>query len=239
MRSTGLLFLLGLLAVPGAARADDDFIVYSPYVTQGQSEIEFRGHQQFDADPALGDERAYLISVAHTFNDWWKPEIYVSSYEREPGAPNRLQGYEFENTFQLTTQGEYWADLGFIASYGYDIEPHQPGVLEFGPLFEKHLGRVDQRLNFIWEKQLGSGAGRRYEFRGSYAASYQFDLKLALGLEAYYRPADDARQLGPSINGEFVTAKGDEFEYSVAYLFGLNKGAPNRTLALRLEYDFN
>src|SRR5580698_8176916 len=93
-RTLGLL-LLGMAATAFslAARADDDFIVYSPYVTEGQSEIEFRSHQQFDADPDLSNERAYVISVSHSFTDWWRPEVYVGSYEREPGQPNQLQGY--------------------------------------------------------------------------------------------------------------------------------------------------
>ncbi len=222
-----------------AARADDDFIVYSPYVTAGQSEIEFRSHQQFDADPALSNERAYVISLSHSFTGWWRPEVYVGSYEREPGGPNQLQGYEFENTFQFTDQGEYWADMGFLASYEYNKQPDVPGGLEFGPLFEKRIGRIDQRFNIIWEKQLGGGADHHYETRVSYAASYSFNPMLAPGFEAYYRPDDEAHQIGPALNGEIASSHGNELEYSVAYLFGLNKGAPNRTLALRLEYEFN
>jgi hypothetical protein len=233
------LLLLSLLATAGAVRADDDFIVYSPYVTEGQSEIEFRSHQQFDADPDLSNERAYVFSVSHSFTDWWRPEVYVGSYEREAGGPDQLQGYEFENTFQLTDQGEYWADMGFLASYEDNTQPGQNDVLEFGPLFEKHIGRIDQRLNFIWEKEVGSGADRHYEFRGGYAASYEFSPMIAAGFEAYYRPDDVAHQIGPTLSGEFASSRGNELEYSIAYLFGLNKGAPNRTLALRLEYEFN
>jgi hypothetical protein len=238
-RLLSLLLVTGTALIGSAARADDDFIVYSPYVTEGQSEIEFRSHQQFDADPALSNERAYVVSVSHSFTSWWRPEIYVGSYEREAGGPNQLQGYEFENTFQLTDQGHYWADLGFLASYEYNTQPDEPGVLEFGPLFEKRTGRIDQRLNFIWEKELGSGADRHYEFRGGYAASYSFDPIVAVGFEAYYRPDDVAHQIGPTLSGEFASSRGNELEYSIAYLFGLNKGAPNRTLALRLEYEFN
>jgi hypothetical protein len=240
-RPASRLLSVTLLAMlfGSAARADDDFIVYSPYVTEGQSEVEFRAHQQFDGDPALSNERAYVISLAHSFTSWWHPEIYLGSYEREPGGPNFLQGYEFENIFQLTTQGQYWADLGFIASYSYKTEPGQPSAVEFGPLFEKHTGPVGQRLNFIWEKQVGGGADRHYEFRATYAVSYEFTSQFKPGLEAYYRPSDTARQVGPALSGEIATSRGNEFEYSLAYLFGLNKGAPNRTLALRLEYEFN
>ncbi len=233
------LALLGAGLAFGTARADDDFVVYSPYVTAGQSEIELRGHQTTDSDPSQEGERAYEVSLSHSFTGWWRPEVYVGAYEREPGSPNTLQGYEFENTFQLTDQGEYWADLGFLASYEYNIAAGQPGVLEFGPLFEKQTGRIDQRLNLIWEKQLGAGAERKYEFRASYAATYQIRQWLAPGLEAYYRPIDDARQIGPAWYGEIPSERGNELEYSAALVFGTNKGAPNRTFVLRLEYEFN
>ena len=222
-----------------AARASDDFIVYSPYVTEGQSEIEFRGHQQYDGNPELGGERAYVLSLAHAFTSWWQPEIYLGRYEREPGSANTLEGYEFENIFQLSEQGKYWADLGFLASYEYNSLPDEPGVLEFGPLFEKHTGNIDHRFNMIWEKELGGGASRHYEFRASYAATYKISALLQPGIEAYYRPDDDSRQIGPALNGEIATAGGDELEYHVAYLFGLNHDAANGTLALRLEFEFN
>ena len=239
MRKSRFLLLLGLLAAVGAARASDDFIVYSPYVTDGQSEIEFRGHKQYDEDPGLDGERAYLVSVAHAFNSWWKPEIYFGRYERAPGSANTFEGYEFENTVQLTEQGHYWADVGFLASYEYNKLPDEPGVLEFGPLFEKHTGNIDHRFNMIWEKELGGGARRHYQFRASYAATYRVSTLLQPGVEVYYRPDDNSHQIGPALNGEIAAVSGNELEFHLAYLFGLNHDAANGTLALRLEYEFN
>lgn len=235
----GLMFATGTTLLSTAVRASDDFIVYSPYVTEGQSEVEVRGHQQYDGDRALDSERAYVVSVAHAFTNWWQTEIYLGRYERAPGSANTFEGYEFENIFQITDQGHYWADFGFLASYEYNKLPDEPGVLEFGPLFEKRAGNIDHRFNIIWEKELGGSASRHYEFRASYAASYRVSALLQPGFEAYYRTDDEAHQIGPALNGEIATSGGNEFEYHVAYLFGLNKGAPNRTLALRLEYEFN
>lgn len=238
-RPFAALLLLGLAAAWSSAAGADDYIIYSPYVTDGQTELEFRGHQQADSDPTLDQERAYQISVAHAFTSWWVPEIYVGAYEREPGGANTFEGYEFENIFQLTDAGHYWADVGFIASYEYKSIPGETSVLEFGPLFEKHNGRLRQRLNFIWEKQLGGGADGRYAFRGTYLATWSFSSALAPGFEAYYRPADDSRQIGPALYGEIATSHGDEFEYSAALLLGLNRGAPDKVLVLRLAYEFN
>jgi|SRR5579859_680488 len=239
-RSLGLLLLgIGTAAFSLAAMADDDFNIYSPYVTQGQSEVEFRGHQVSDGDPTLQGERTYEISVAHAFTSWWRPEVYLGTYERQPGQPNSFDGHEFENVFQLSDAGQYWADFGFLASYERKSQPGVTSKVEFGPLIEKQVGHIRQRLNFIWEKEVGGDADPKYAFRSAYLFTYSFTQALAPGFEAYYRPADSSHQLGPALYGEIPSSSGNELEYSAALVFGLNKGAPNRTFVLRLEYEFN
>jgi hypothetical protein len=216
----------------------DDFVVYSPYVTQGQSEVEFRSYSYADSSDTLDGERGYAISIAHAFTDWWKPEIYLGEYQRQPGQGTGLVAYEFENTFQLTQQGEFWTDMGFLASYAYATQPGETSALEFGPLFEKRNGRYVQKLNFIWEKQIGSGAENIYEFRTDYSLSYQVRQWFAPGAEIYLRPHDNAYQIGPVLYGELVSSKGNELEYSTGVVFGANHGAPDQTFVLRLEYEF-
>ncbi len=245
MNTTRRLALAGAaalyLAAALPARADNDFIVYTPHVVAGQSEVELYGYDFQDARPDLNTTAGYNVSVAHAVNSWWKPELYVGEFNRNPGGGMFLSGYEFENTFQLTDPGEYWADLGFLASYAHVKQPGQPGIAEFGPLLETNAGHVTQRLNLIWEKQIGGGASGRYAFRSAYSASYKFDYghtSYAPGIEAYYRPADNARQAGPVLNGEVRTAAGSELEYSFGVVFGMNSGAPTRTLLARVEYEF-
>lgn len=140
-----------------AAYADNDFIVYSPYVVQGRSEMEIYGFSSQDGRSALNGASGYNISVAHAVTSWWKPEVYIGEFNRDPGATTHPSGYEFENTFQLTARGEYWADVGFLASYVHNIQPGVISRAEFGPLFEKWSGHIDQRLNLIW----GKTGGRR------------------------------------------------------------------------------
>ena len=118
----GALLAVCLCCAAPQARSDD-FVVYSPYVSQGQSEVEFRGYSFNDGSETLDGERGYAISIAHAFTDWWKPEIYLGEYQRQPGQGTELVAYEFENTFQLTQQGEYWVDMGFLASYEYATQP--------------------------------------------------------------------------------------------------------------------
>lgn len=236
-RALAALAALGLLAAASRARADD-LVVYSPYVTQGQSEFELRGIQQRDANPSLDGARSAEVSVAHAFTSWWRPEIYLGEYERAPGQGQRLVGNEFENVFQLTPQGEYWADLGMVLSYGYSREPGVASTLEFGPLLEKRSGRIDQRLNLIWEKQVGGGADNKYALRAAYSFAYRVRRAFAPGFELYLRPVDNAYQVGPVLRGELVGTRGTELEYRFGVVFGVNAAAPSQTFLASLEYEF-
>jgi hypothetical protein len=231
--------LLGCLA--GGAEADNDYIVYSPYITQGQSEVEMYGFAYQDARASLDGTRGYNISVSHAVTSWWKPELYIGQFNRDPGQAMHPSGYEFENNFQLTERGEYWADMGFQASYVFNKQPDLANRVEFGPLFEKWSGHVNQRLNLIWEKDLGGAASDKYVLRSAYSVSYKMNFdrsSVSPGLEYYNRPGDNAHQIGPVIYGELRSENGDEVEYSVGTVYGINQGAPTRTLLLRVGYEF-
>ena len=232
-------FWLCWLAGAGSGADADDFIIYSPHVNQGQSEIELRGFQTSDARFALDGRAASELSLAHAFTDWWKPEIYVAEYEKSPGEHARLVGYELENTFQLTQPGQYWVDVGLLASLELPSVKGENNRLEFGPLLEKTVGRFDDRVNLIWEKEIGAGASRRYDFRFSYSGTYALSGPFQPGVEFYGRPADRAWQIGPIAHGEWhVPATTSNLEYRVGLLRGINAGAPRLTWVAQIEYEF-
>ena len=233
----GVIFGLVLVGVSGLVRADD-FIVYSPYVIAGQSEIELRGYHYTDSRSGFGGSAAEM-SIAHGVTGWWKPEFYVLEYLQSPGSRAALQGYEFENTFQLTEPGKYFVDVGFLAAYEHNIVAGVPNAAEFGPLFEFTSGRIAHIVNLIWEKQVGAGADRKYELRYSYSGTYAVSQALRPGLEAYARPADRAYQAGPILAGEFhLPGTASNLEYRVGVVLGLNSDAPRQTWLARLEYEF-
>jgi hypothetical protein len=235
----GFALMLGMASLTGSPRARaDDFIVYSPHVIATQTEIELRGYSFGDNRSDVDGQRAAELSVAHAFTGWWKPELYLAEYEREPGAGGGLVGYEFENTFQLTEPGRYWADVGLLASYGHPKDGG-PGELEFGPLIEKTVGRFDQRVNLIWEKKIGAGASPKTEFRYSYAGTYAVASGFRPGIEAYGRPDDHAYQAGPVVTGEWhLPGTQGNLEYRVGMLLGINAAAPRHTWLAQLEYEF-
>ncbi len=236
------LGVLPLMLVTALGQADDDFIVYSPLVTYGQSEAELRGFHSQDARPGLNGLGAFESSVAHTFTDHWKVEFYTSTYSQVPGLGTQFSGQELENTFQLTEAGQYPVDFGWLASYAQTPQPNLANSLETGPLMQTRMGHTVQSLNVICQKDVGPGALPGCHWREAYSFSYrgyQIVNPIAPGFEAYNRPFDRARQLGPAISGEFkVGQAGKEIEYSAAMLYGVNYGAPDRTIVVRLEYEF-
>ncbi len=228
-----------LLAGVGTVAHADDFIVYSPHVNQGLSEIELRGFYTNDGRQDFGGQAASELSISHAFTGWWKPELYVARYEKNPGAGGGLVGYEFENTFQLTQPGQYWVDLGLLASLEIPNTKGENDKLEFGPLFEKTSGRFDHRLNLIWEKEIGAGASRHYEFRYSYSGTYSLSAAFQPGVEFYGRPDDHAYQVGPVVRGEWhVPGTTGNIEYRVGLLQGVNADAPRHTWLVQVEYEF-
>lgn len=230
--------VLALAAIAPHARADD-FIVYSPHVVATQSEIELRGYHYVDPRDDYHGGSAAELSVAHTFNAWWKAELYLARYQKTPGEGEHLLGYEFENTFQLTPAGEYWADFGFLASYEHNTRPGKPDAAEFGPLIEKTAGRFTHTVNLIWEKQLGARASGKYEFRYSYQGTYTVSSAFRPGIEAYGRPADNAYQAGPVVTGDWhIPNSTGELEYRFGVVFGINASAPRHTLLAQVEYEF-
>jgi hypothetical protein len=235
MKANFLRLLLLVAVLPARA---DDFIVYSPYVNATQSEVELRGYAYSDARSDHSGNASEL-SIAHAFTDWWKPEFYIAEYQNAAGSRGGLQGYELENTFQLTQPGKYWADLGFLASYERNTTAGTPDAVEFGPLIEATYGRFAHIVNLIWEKGVGAGAGGHYEFRYSYSGTYAVSKALRPGVEFYGRPGDHAYQLGPIIAGEWhLPGTTGNLEYRVGVAIGINAEAPRQTWLARLEYEF-
>ena len=234
-----LIILFGLGA--HVAYADNDFIVYSPTVVIGQSEVEIYRFDFLDGRRQLNTSNGSNISVAHTFTNWWKTEVYVGEFNRDPGGATHLSGYELDNTFQLTSPGEYWATVGLLASYTFNKQQGIANNVTFGPIFEKQSGHIDQRLNMFWQRPIGIGGADSNKFLTSYSISYNFNAGKATyspGLEAYYRPGDNSNLIGPVFYDELRTDAGSELEYSLGIVFGISQGAPNKALLARLEYDF-
>jgi hypothetical protein len=239
MRSASLAALLACAA--GSVRADH--VVYSPLVEQGEVAIELRGHHDLDGDEQLDGGQAWKVDLEWAPLSRWRTEL-VGKFEREPSTDLAATEAAWENVFQLTEQGRYWADLGLLAEYAHSLEDDGEDALELGLLAQKDFGRNQARLNLVFERELESGAETGIEYRWQYR--YRLRERFEPGLEMYGGLGewgemgsfdDHEQQFGPAVFGK-VRMLGSALRYEAGLLFGLSQPSPDATLRLLLEYEF-
>ena len=97
-------------------RIRSDHVAHSPLVVQGEKAVELRGHYDFDGDDALDGGQKYKAEFEWAPLARWRTEL-LAEFEQEPGGDLDTTEIAWENVFQLTEQGRYWADFGLLAEY--------------------------------------------------------------------------------------------------------------------------
>jgi high-affinity iron transporter len=243
-RATAIPALLLAVALAGHSESSRaDHVVYSPLVEAGEMAVELRGHYDFDGRRELDGGQAYKAEFEWAPMSRWLTELLVE-YERDPGGNLEATEIASENIFQLTEQGQYWADFGLLAEYAYSLEDDGADAIEIGLLGQKDFGRNEVRVNLLFEQPLESGADLEMEYRWQYR--YRLQERFEPGLEMYGSLGDwgefgsfndHEQQLGPAMYGKLRTA-GGALKYELGLLFGLTDQTPDATVRVMLEYEF-
>lgn len=236
--------VLVILISPSTAHASQK--VYYPTVEQGETELEVRGHADFDRDPTKDNAQVYKAAVGYGFTDYWFSEVYVG-VARAPGSSSYdVDSHEWENLFRLTETGKYWADFGMLVSYEQARDANNPNKWELTPIIQKQFGRQLVTLNVIFERETGNNAENVWDLE--YAWQYRLlgNPALDFGLEGYghcgevthWDPSSQQlHQIGPSIFGKLKPAVGRGLKYQLGLLFGATDASPTKTLYGRLELE--
>jgi hypothetical protein len=247
--ATASLLLLSLRA----ARAD--FELHYPIVDYREIEFEHNAATTFDnAKSGKSNDQSYTFELGYAPVPWWEPEI-EGDWDAPPGQNLSFNATVFENTFQLTEQGKYWADLGFFAEFSHAPGRADPDSFTFGPLVQKQadtLFGLDlgadtlHTLNLFATKQIG---GNRQD-----ATPLSIAWQSRLRLNPLYEPAIEyygqissiagastgtpqQHRLGPALVGRYGLAGYGDVKYELGYLFGLNQATERGALRWRLEYE--
>lgn len=242
--SVSLSLALGLavsVLAPQTARADHK--VYSPIVEGGETEIEFRGHHDFDGNGAIDGGEKWKFTVGHGFTNRWFSEA-VFEWEKAPGAQREFAAVEWENVIQLTEQGRYWADWGVLAEYASE-RGSGPDKIELGALMAKEFGRRLMNLNLIFEKEVGSGASSDVEVEYAWDYRWRGNPKFEFGLQGYGELGelgdfefDSEHLVGPAFYGKIPGKNRTAWKYDAALLLGLTDQSPDATLRFQVEFEF-
>src|SRR5579885_3282617 len=145
-------------ATTTAARAE--FKLHYPIVEYRELEFENASGVSFDkSNSGLNNGQSYVNEIEYGLFPWWEPGIELE-LAADPGENLRYDATTFENTFQLTPQGKYWADLGFFAEYSHAASRADADSFTFGPLVQKEVSGVFgadtlHTLNLLFTKEIG------------------------------------------------------------------------------------
>jgi high-affinity iron transporter len=239
-----------LLAVSGTARdAQAGFKVYTPYVEYHELEIEYRPSVTIDGDDAKDNGQVHLLGVGYGVTEWWFTELY-GEWEREPGSGEEtaFEAFEWENRFQLTNPGEYWADFGVLLEYVHKDSGSSPDKVEVALLFAKELGKFDATYNLWFEREIGGGASGDVELAQGFQLKYRLDPAFEPGVEIFSEfgaigdmPGFDEQKhyVGPVVAGVLpLNDTGTKLKYNVGYLFGVSDAAEDGVVKAIVELEF-
>ena len=220
------------------------FKVYSPRVDKGENELEYRGFHDFDKDDSRDGGEKHVFAVGRGFTDYWFSELY-SVYAKEPEASFKHDAFEWENLFQLTEQGKYWADFGLLTEY--ELTDHGPDEIALAPIIEKTVDRWVGTLNLFFERQIGTEAGAGTIFAYAARVKYLLNSRFEPAIEAFGEPGrinhagefnGQEHWVGPAFYGAVGLGGTHKLVYSAAYLFGETSVSSDNRAILRLEYEF-
>ena len=101
--------VMSLIALMASSQAGTHVI--SPIVSQGEFELEAKFTRTFDkGNDEFDNAQAHALSFAYGVNSFWATEVELQWKKDADGGTRHFDSTSWENRFQLTPQGEYWAD---------------------------------------------------------------------------------------------------------------------------------
>lgn len=231
-----LLLPVLLLCHQGFVLADGSTIdkVYHPYVQPEEREIEFRAIVENNGDRSSGDDRVYRLGYGQSFSDYWFGEVYLIGKKNDDQGL-RLEAYELEALWQITEQGEFFADWGML----FELEKERSeDVLEFSValLVETEWRRWTGTANLYGIYEFGDDVDNEFETALSLQARYRYSRELEPAVELY--TGQDTRGIGPVIMGSWSLGGARQLRWEGGVIFGLDSDTPDQTFRALLEYEF-
>jgi len=229
MRKINLLLIV-ILIFSHATWADGLAIdkVYHPYVQPHEREIEWR---MIDAD---GDQK-HRVGLKKSFVGNFYIEAYLIGKDTDETNNLDLTAYELELLWQLTEQGEYFADWGVL----FELEKERDeNNWEFSSaaIVEKEWGRWVATANLYAIYEWGDTIKNELESSLALQGRYRYSRYFEPALEFY--AGEDTRALGPVIMGDVRLGAGKKIHWEAGAIIGLDSKSPNNTWRLLTEFEF-
>lgn len=207
--------------------------VYHPYVQALEREFEWR-ISHLDDDP---ETDRWLRSHRFAYGQSVAEKLYVEAYllaEDSPGESLEFEGFELEAKYQLTEQGEYWADWGVL----FEVEREtSENIWEVATaaLMEKEVGRTSLAANLRAVYEFGGGIDNEFELEAAVQWRLRGNPLLEPAVEFYV--GDGSKGVGPVLAGA-VRLGNTQLKYEAGSIFGMGNDSADVTYRFMLEFEF-
>jgi high-affinity iron transporter len=241
-----LLLVLAGLGLARGARAD--FTIHPPIVEYQEFEVEHNGSYTFGPGAANKHNETGTLEIGYGLLPWWGTEVEFAWSRTASDPPRRLDEINWENTFQLAEQGEYWLDPGIFAEVGKSTRVGNTHHLEIGPTLQKQWGNTVHTLNLFFEHPFGPNNDEKsVNFNYAWQSLWTWKREFQPGFEVFgdVGPVDRAPgirdqqlRIGPVAYGKIDIGLGlGELKYGLGYLLGLTHGTEKGALKWNLEWE--
>jgi hypothetical protein len=234
-RCASILVLL-VLSTPAPAPADESVIdkVYHPYVQAMEREIEVRTTIENGAERSRGDRNLLRTGYGRALNDRWFGEAYLVS-EYGSGGGFDLRSFEAEALWQLTEQGQYFADWGLLFE-AEKTRKQDSGEVAAALLVEKEWGRWSGTANLYGMYEFGAGVHDEFETALKMQVRLRQTVHFEPALELY--AGQNTRGIGPVALGSQPLGPARRLHWEAGLIFGLDDDTPDTTIRAAFEYEF-
>jgi hypothetical protein len=241
-----VLCMLTCAALPGLAAAEPADYVHTPDVEAGETEFGIK-YGAFTPS-GRGRESAAALGIGHGITGWWSAEVFVL-YRQDQAGGTELEALEWENTFSLLGEDDSALGLaiGFITELQRSRDRSEGDELVFGPLLEKHLGKLRLNLNLLLSRAYRADHAKPMQLGYQFQARYPFHPVADIGMQAFgdlgkwnawARRRQQSHRLGPAVFGTFTIGDRYGIHYDAALLFEAANRQRGRTFRAALSYEF-
>jgi hypothetical protein len=229
--------VLLLLISPLELFADGAFIdkVYHPYVYYGEKEFELRWLYQKDNDlEQLDGAQTMRLAYGQSISEKWFGEIYVIG-EKNPDKSFHWSATELEALYQITEQGEFFADWGIL----FEIEhEHKEHITEIAAalIIEKEWYKWSATTNLYLIYEWGQDIDNELETAGSAQLRYRYSRFIEPAIEFY--SSDSSEGVGPVLMGNIKLSGRQKLHWETGIIHSLDRETPDQTFKFALEYEF-
>ena len=223
----GIIFLLASYCI----KAEVDK-VYHPYVELDTYEFEARIIGLLDREGA-NEFSVYRFGFGKDISEQLFLEFYLIGAQ-ESSHSFEIEAYELEALYQITEQGEYWADFGLLIEVEKEKESKE-WEGNIGLIIEKELGQWSATVNFqnkyLYQDDL------YHEWKASQAIQfrYRYSSQFEPGIEIYTESA--ANYIGVVTMGQ-IRSNHNKFNWELGFLRGAGNDKDENLIRAMLEYEF-